>query len=59
MEVHYLALNESVIAKRPAAWASANVFAEGGYCDIFLMIFRLLTMQSKSTFTNLCTFCTP
>jgi len=41
------------------AWASAEIFPGGGNLDILLIIFKLLTMQCKWTFTKRFTLSTP
>jgi len=39
-------------AQAPYPLASAKIFARGGNVDILLILFRLLTMQCKRTFTK-------
>jgi len=40
-------------------WAFAEIFTRGGNLGILLILFRLLTMQCKLTFTKRFTFCSP
>jgi len=42
-----------------ATWASSEIFPGGGNVENLLIIFRLLTMQCKLTFTKCITLSTP